>query len=74
MKLLAMRNPNRRRLIDLIMLFIRSVAHWRQYSESMQELHSGEIGGTSFLESSSFERMAEFFHLRRCRPDRHGCL
>src|SRR3989441_1519779 len=76
MKFLALRNPNERWLIDLILLFIPSTAplESRALVQARTPSRCERSMRTNFLKGSSFERMAEFIHLRRCCSARHGCL
>ena len=76
MKFLALRNPNERWLMDLILLFIPSTAPLDSLS-----LVQGKIPSrwdrnilTNFLNSSSRDCMAELIHFCRRAFARAGCL
>src|SRR5215471_3745828 len=76
MKFSAVRNPNDRWLIDLILLFMPSTAplESRVLVQARTPSKWDRSMRANFLNGSSRDRMAELIHLSRCCLARHGCL
>src|SRR5215471_15061971 len=76
MKFSAVRKPNERWLMDLILLFMPSTAPLERRIWVQGRIPSKWERSifANFLNGSSLERTAEFIHLRRCCSARQGCL
>src|SRR5262252_1818677 len=76
MKFSAVRKPNERWLMDLILLFMPSTAPLERRIWVQGRIPSKWERSifANFLNGSSLERTAEFIHLRRCCAARQGCL
>src|SRR5262245_10285278 len=76
MKFSAVRNPNERWLMDLILLFMPSTAPLETRVLVQGRMPSRWLRSicANFLNGSSFDRIAELIHLVRCCSARHGCL
>src|SRR6266571_4752487 len=76
MKFLALRNPNERWLIDLILLFIPSTAPLDSRSWVHGKIPSRWLRSmrTNFLNGSNRDRVADLIHFSRRSLARAGCL